>query len=60
MHCLSQSFVYPIQALACLADSKSPSRLIRDIAAEAAIPPAFLAKLIKRLADADIVVSSYH
>lgn len=57
MLCLSQSVGYAIQALSCLADSKSPSRLIRDIAAEAAIPPAYLAKLIKRLADADIVVS---
>lgn len=57
MLCLSQSVGYAVQALACLADSDSPTRLIRDIAAEAQIPPAYLAKLIKRLADADLVVS---
>jgi len=57
MLCLSQSVGYAVQALACLADSESPTRLIRDIAAEASIPPAYLAKLIKRLADADLVIS---
>jgi Rrf2 family iron-sulfur cluster assembly transcriptional regulator len=57
MLCLSQSVGYAIQALTCLANSKSPTRLIRDIAAEANIPPAYLAKLIKRMADADLVTS---
>jgi Rrf2 family protein len=57
MLCLSQSVGYAVQALACLADSETPSRLIRDIAAEANIPPAYLAKLIKRMADADLVIS---
>lgn len=57
MLCLSQSVGYAIQALACLAQSGNTTRLIREIAAEAQIPPAYLAKLIKRLADAEIVVS---
>jgi Rrf2 family protein len=57
MLCLSQSVGYAVQALACLANSEAPTRLIRDIAAEANIPPAYLAKLIKRLADADLVIS---
>lgn len=57
MLCLSQSVGYAVQALSCLATSDAPTRLIRDIAAEANIPPAYLAKLIKRLADADLVTS---
>lgn len=57
MLCLSQSVGYAIQALTCLENGSTESRLIRDIAAQAEIPPAYLAKLIKRLADADLVVS---
>lgn len=57
MLCLSQSVGYAIQALTCLENGSTESRLIRDIASQANIPPAYLAKLIKRLADADIVVS---
>lgn len=57
MLCLSQSVGYAIQALTCLERGESSTRLIRDIASEAEIPPAYLAKLIKRLADADLVLS---
>ncbi len=57
MLCLSQSVGYAIQAMTCLEDGSAGSRLIRDIAAKAEIPPAYLAKLIKRLADSDLVYS---
>jgi len=57
MLCLSQSVGYAIQALTSLEGGSAKSRLIRDIAASADIPPAYLAKLIKRLADANLVYS---
>jgi Rrf2 family iron-sulfur cluster assembly transcriptional regulator len=57
MLCLSQSVGYAIQALTCLGDDAPSTKLIRDIASETGVPPAYLAKLIKRLADANLVIS---
>ncbi|MCS7008853.1 MAG: Rrf2 family transcriptional regulator [Chthoniobacterales bacterium] len=57
MLCLSQSVGYAVQALAVLGTSESSTCLIRDIAEKAQVPPAYLAKLVKRLSDAEIVVS---
>lgn len=57
MLCLSQSVGYAVQALAVLGESDSGTCLIRDIAEKAQVPPAYLAKLVKRLSDAEIVVS---
>lgn len=57
MLCLSQSVGYAIQALTCLGDDAPSTKLIRDIAKQTGVPPAYLAKLIKRLADANLVTS---
>lgn len=56
MLCLSQSVGYAIQALTCFPDD-GKSRLVREVAEEAKVPAAYLAKLVKRLADAKIVIS---
>ena len=57
MLCLSQSVGYAVQALAVLGEANFATCLIRDVAAEAQVPPAYLAKLVKRLSDAELVVS---
>jgi Rrf2 family protein len=57
MLCLSQSVGYAIQALSCLGNDAPSTKLIRDIAKQTGVPPAYLAKLIKRLADANLVTS---
>jgi len=56
MLCLSQSVGYAIQALTCFPDD-GKSRLVREVAEEAKVPAAYLAKLVKRLADAKVVIS---
>lgn len=54
---LSQSVGYAIQALTCLSDEPAQSRLVKDIAEDTGVPAPYLAKLLKKLNDADIVAS---
>ncbi len=54
---LSQSVGYAIQALICLDENPFKSRLVKDIAEDTGVPAAYLAKLLKKLNDADIVAS---
>jgi len=53
----SQTTGYAIEALACLARQRPASMLVREIAAETAIPLPYLSKIFQRLADAGIVES---
>lgn len=57
MLCLSRSVGYAIQALTCYPKSTTTISLVKDIAVAANVPPAYLAKLIKRLADGGVLVS---
>jgi Rrf2 family protein len=54
---MSQSVGYAIQALACLERGTCETRFVRDIAVCAKVPPAYLAKVFKKLGDAGIVAS---
>ncbi|MGF1657407.1 MAG: RrF2 family transcriptional regulator [Verrucomicrobiales bacterium] len=57
MFSLSQSSHYAIQALTLLLTAEPPVRFVREIAEQAELPPAYLAKIFKRLADHNIVVA---
>lgn len=52
---LSRSVGYAIRALGCLEAGTCETRHVRDIATCANIPPAYLAKIFKRLIDAGIL-----
>jgi Rrf2 family protein len=54
---MSHSFGYAIQALACLEQGSCETRFVRDIAACSKVPPAYLAKIFKKLVDAGILDS---
>jgi Rrf2 family protein len=54
---LSQSVGYAIQALACLEAGSCETRFVRDIATCSKVPPAYLAKIFKKLGDAGILIS---
>lgn len=55
MLCLSQSVGYAIQALTSLGANPGSSRLIREIAEDSGVPAPYLAKLLQKLAEADVV-----
>jgi Rrf2 family transcriptional regulator, iron-sulfur cluster assembly transcription factor len=48
---------YAIRALACLCEKGCSSRLIREIAECSGVPAPYLAKLVRKLAEAGIVLS---
>ncbi len=57
MLCLSQSVGYAIQALAFLSNNPEEAKLAKEIAEDSGVPAPYLAKLLKKLGDADIVAS---
>jgi Rrf2 family transcriptional regulator, iron-sulfur cluster assembly transcription factor len=57
MMTLSTTVGYAIQALACLASSDASRAMIHNVAECAKVPAPYLAKIMKRLNDAGIVVS---
>lgn len=57
MMSLSQTTGHAIRALACLAGCANPPANIKNIAASAGVPQAYLAKIVKKLNDAGIVAS---
>jgi len=57
MFSLSHSVGYAIRALAYLDTSEGNTSFVRDIAQEADLPKAYLAKLFKKLANAGILES---
>lgn len=57
MLCLSQSVGYAIQALVFLSDNPEEAKLTKEIAESSGVPAPYLAKLLKKLGDADIVYS---
>lgn len=57
MLCLSQSVGYAIQALVFLSDNPEEAKLAKEIAEKSGVPAPYLAKLLKKLGDADIVAS---
>jgi Rrf2 family transcriptional regulator, iron-sulfur cluster assembly transcription factor len=57
MQAFSNSTGYAIRALACLCEKGCSSRLIREIAECSGVPAPYLAKLVRKLAEAGIVQS---
>ena len=57
MFSLSQTTGYAIKALTCLGDGCCACEFISDIADYSGVPPAYLAKIVKRLNDAGLVNS---
>ena len=57
MMSLSNTTGHAIRALACLADIPNPPANIKDIADHADVPQAYLAKIVKKLNDSNIVSS---
>ena len=57
MFCLSQSVGYAIRALAAMEATPGEKAFARDIAASSQVPPAYLAKVFKRLVDGGILES---
>lgn len=55
MFSLSNTVGYAIQALACLEGGLCSTRYVRDVAKCSNVPPAYLAKIFPRLAEAGIV-----
>ncbi len=55
MLCLSQGVGYAVRALACLEMDRFA--FVADIAEQAHVPPAYLAKIFKKLSDAGIIES---
>lgn len=56
MLCLSQGVGYAVKALACLNEDGS-GLFVRDVAECAQVPPAYLAKIFKKLVDANVLVT---
>lgn len=52
---LSNTVGYAIRALACLEGGRCSTRYVRDVAKCSKIPPAYLAKIFRRLSQAGIV-----
>lgn len=57
MMSLSNTTGHAIRALACLAGCKNPPASIKNVAECADVPPAYLAKIVKKLNDAGIIES---
>jgi Rrf2 family protein len=57
MQAFSSSTGYAIRALACLSEKDCSSRLIREVAECSGVPAPYLAKLVRKLAEAGIVHS---
>lgn len=53
---LSQGVGYAVKAMACLTEG-GESRFVREVAACADVPPAYLTKIFKKLVDAGILTS---
>lgn len=54
---LSQSVGYAVKALACMDSGRCDTKFTKDIAACCDVPPAYLAKVFKRLVDSGILAS---
>lgn len=54
---LSNSASYAVKALSCMQGGEERPRFVKDIAAACGVPPAYLAKIFKKLVDAGILVS---
>ena len=57
MMSLSQTTGHAVRALTCLADCRNPPASIKDLAECSGVPPAYLAKIVKKLNDTGIVES---
>lgn len=57
MMSLSTTTGHAIQALTCLADYKNPPVRIEEVAKGSKVPPAYLAKIVKKLNDSGIINS---
>ena len=57
MMSLSNTTGHAIRALACLASCQNPPASVKDLAACADVPPAYLAKIVKKLNDSGIIES---
>jgi Rrf2 family protein len=57
MMSLSNTTGHAIRALACLAGCSNPPASIKDLAACAEVPQAYLAKIVKKLNDSGIIES---
>lgn len=57
MMSLSNTTGHAIRALACLAGCSNPPASVKDLAASADVPPAYLAKIVKKLNDSGIIES---
>ena len=57
MMSLSNTTGYAIRALGCLAGCSNPPASIKDVAECSKVPPAYLAKIVKKLNDAGIIES---
>lgn len=57
MMSLSNTTGHAIRALSCLAGCQNPPASVKDLAACADVPPAYLSKIVKKLNDAGIIES---
>ena len=57
MMSLSNTTGHAIRALSCLASCENPPASIKDVAESSGVPPAYLAKIVKKLNDSGIVSS---
>jgi Rrf2 family protein len=57
MLALPQRVGYAMKAMACMASGRCATRFVREIAACADVPAAYLAKIFKRLADAGLITA---
>ena len=57
MMSLSNTTGHAIRALACLAGCANPPANIKDLAESSGVPPAYLAKIVKKLNDFGIIES---